>query len=75
MGTLSAPLSDADIDREHGTPWKAPLTISICSVVGTVLGSWLGRITYTAECTSIGSLALIIGSSGVILSRTIRPDA
>jgi amino acid transporter len=48
------------IDRKHGTPWKALLAISICSLSGTLIyGSHVGSSTYAAQCASIGSLALI----------------
>lgn len=49
------------VDRKHGTPWKALLTISICSLVSTVFwGSRGGGVTYASECASIGGLALIV---------------
>jgi amino acid transporter len=49
------------VDRKHGTPWKALLTVSIFSVVGTVTwGSRLGGVAYAGECALIGSIALIV---------------
>jgi amino acid transporter len=49
------------IDRKHGTPWKALLAISTCSLVGTLIyGSHVGGVTYAVECASIASMALIV---------------
>jgi amino acid transporter len=49
------------VNRKHGTPWKALLAISTCSLASTVIwGSHVGGVTYAAECASIGSLALIV---------------
>ena len=49
------------VDRKHGTPSKALLAISICSLAGTVIwGSQAGGITYASDCASIGGLALIV---------------
>jgi amino acid transporter len=49
------------VDRKHGTPWKALLTVSSFSIVGTVIwGSRSGGVSYAAECASIGGIALII---------------
>jgi len=49
------------VDRKYGTPWRALLAISICSLMGILIyGSHVGGVTYAAECASVGSLALIL---------------
>jgi amino acid transporter len=61
-----------NIDRKHGTPWKALLAISICSVAGTVIvGSLLGGVAYATECASMGSLALIIVYLSVCIAELV----
>jgi len=50
------------VDRKHGAPWKALLTVSSFSIVGTVIwGSRSGGVSYPAKCASIGGIALIVG--------------